>query len=562
MADDAWSTDDDDLLTLDTGTLSAASKQFSSGLSALKASMSNAVTVWNGQASELLNLPLSATIVEALTAEQIEGWGAKGNVRMLLGVLNTQLPDTAPAESAARLNGHRETALRVILGRGAKSLDALVLSLRLNLSERILRELDGVVQRPGDPAARGGALAAMQILADGGGPFGRTVSALIAEKRLNPIPGLSPVKVAARERGAAACVVRVDAVLATHEKERSELQANGQRLLDLAESVIQGPDGPAVRIRHVATVAGAFADLSHTYAARFTDTPGGTSLTADLRRQRRLTALFDSPELREAMARLEDLWLTVVQERCAFVCSQATIAAALTDRAHFKGLPSHVASTERLAFLAQAGADLTGVAESLQRDFDDCDRSSAGDGDQRFRAQALTTLAACLDDVRAAHDLVLQAIAAHEGALRTDDAMFRKRVVEIESLVQAIGGKVGSLLDVVGQARVGEPAFQGSVGQCRTDIATAIRAFATIGGPFSRMGGLRMVASVMEGLASAVESLQADPTGSWQERRQAVSGNLERVQSSGMIRQAEIDAVAALVTAVDRLATAMGGNGR
>ena len=40
------------------------------------------------QATELLHLPLSSTIVEGLTVEQIEGWGAKGNVRMLLGVLN------------------------------------------------------------------------------------------------------------------------------------------------------------------------------------------------------------------------------------------------------------------------------------------------------------------------------------------------------------------------------------------------------------------------------------------------------------------------------------------
>jgi hypothetical protein len=563
------SIDDDELLTLDTGMLSAATKQFSSGLSALKSSMSHAATVWNGQASELLNLPLSATIVEALTVEQIEGWGAKGNVRMLLGVLNTVMPETAPPDSTARLQGHRETALQVILGRGAKSLDALVVSLSLNRSERIVGELDDIVQRPGDPSARGGALAALQILADAGGPFGRMISALIAERRLNPIPGLSPVKIAARERGAAAAVIRVEAMLATHEKERAELLANCQRLSGLADTVIQGPDGPAVRIRHLPTVRAGFEDLSLTYGTRFDQAADGTNLTTDLQRQRRVTALFDSPELQEAMGRLEDLWLTVLQERCAFVGTEATVAVALADRAHFKGLPMHIAATERLALLAQAGADLTGVSAALQREIEDIDRTTSGLPDDSQVGQRLqtnrTAIAACLEDIRTTSDTVLQAIAAHEAAVRTDEAMFRKRVVEIDGLVQSVNGTVASLLDFLssphGQGNTSNPAFQARLSQSRTDLVAAIRAFAVIGGAFSRMGGLRMLATVMEGIAAIVEGLDVArpcPSG---EGRTAVTAGLARVEGSGMVRQPEIDAVKALLTPVARLDDTLGAAG-
>jgi hypothetical protein len=545
---------DDELLDLDTGSLSAATKQFSSGLSAVKSSMTNAATVWNGQASELLNLPLSATIVEALTVEQIEGWGTKGNVRMLLGVLNTTMPETnPPSEASARLKGHRDTALRVILGRGAKSLDAMILSLTLSQSERIVMELDDIVQQAGDPTARGGALAALQMLADMAGTFGRKISPLLQEKRLNRIPSLSPVKIAARERGAAASVIRVEAFMATHEKHRAEFLANCQRLTGLAENVIQGPDGPAVRIRHVPTVATGFEDLRTTYGTRSGQAADGTDLTADLQRMRRVSVLFDSPEFREAMGRMEDLWLTVLQERCALVATEASVAVALADRVHFKGLPAFVAAKERLALLAQAGAEVTGMTEELHREIGEIDRMVVGLPDdvllqQRLRSNR-TAIISCLNDLHGASETVVQAIESLEGAIRTDEAMFRKRSVEIEGLAQAVTAATVSLMDGLDLA---SPAFQERFASSRAELANTIRSFAVIGGSLSRMGGLRMLGSVLEGIAAVIAGLDVTQPGQAVEARTAVTAALARVQNSGMVRQGEIDATMQLLGAVDR----------
>ncbi len=549
---------DDELLDLDTGMLSAATQQFSSGLNAFKSSMANAGTVWNGQASELLNLPLSATIVEALTVDQIEGWGAKGNVRMLLGVLNTVIPETnPPSDASARLKGHRDTALRVILGRGAKSLDALVLSLSLNLSERIVEELDDMVQQAGDPTARGGALAAMQMLAETGGSFGRNIAAMLTEKRLHKIPSLSDVKSVARERGAAASVIRVEAVLATHEKDRADLQTNCQRLIGLADSVVNGPDGPAIRIRHIPTVSAGFEDLRQTYSTRMGRAADGTSLTADLLRLQRVTALFDSPELSEVMGLLEDLWLTVLQDHCAFVVTESGVAVALSDRANFKGLPVHVAATERLALLAQAGAELSGMTEALNQEIEEIDRTMVGLATdspiwQRKRTNR-TAITAHLEDVWMAADAVLQAIEAYEGAIRTEEAMFRKRVGEIETFAQGVTGTVESLLTIMPSPGWPDPSIQASLDSNQAELVTAIRSFAVVGGTYSRLGGLRMVAAAIEGIAALVEGLDFAQPGRSGAHRSAVTAALGRAQSSGMVRQREVEAVMLLLAAVDPL---------
>jgi hypothetical protein len=529
LADIDLSTDDEALLDLDTGSLSAANQQFSSGLSALKASMTNAATVWNGQMSELLNLPLSPTIVEALTVEQIEGWGAKGNVRMLLGVLNTPVPASVSDEAAFSLQGHRETALRVILGRGAKSLDALVLSLTVTQSERIVRELDGLVQAIGDVTARGGALAALQMIADAGGPFGRTIAALISDARLAGVPNVTALRAAAKEKAAASAVIRVEAVLATHEKGLAEYQAHCKRLQDLADTVINGPDGPVVRVRHIPTVAAGFEDLRVSFGQPASQSADSGDLTEDLLRLRRVTAALESPELDAVMGRLEDLWLTVLQERCAFAATEAAVAIAFADRANFKGLPVIVASKERLAMLAQAGAELAGMSENLRRELDDIDRQVAGlPGDSPVRARLVISrkaIAACDSDLQQSAEAVLQAIGAHESAIRTDEAMFRKRVIEIETLAQSVPG-----LATTG----------------RTEAASAIRDFAVLGGAYSRMGGLRMLANVLEGIAALVDKQEGAD-------RSAVVASLLRIENAGLVRQPEIDAVKNLLATVDWL---------
>lgn len=553
---------DDELLDLDTGMLTAATKQFSTGLNAFKSHLTNAGTVWNGQASELLNLPLSPTIVEALTVEQIEGWGAKGNVRMLIGVLNTAMPETIPpSDASARLKGHRDTALRVILGRGAKSLDALVVSLELNRSQRIILQLDDMVQTEGEVTARGGALAALRILADPGSAFGRTLVPMLADKRLHATPGFAAVDAAARERGAAAAVIRVEALLATHEKERAELRTNCQMLVGLADTVIQGPDGPAVRIRHLPTLSAGFEDLRRTYSARLSQATDGANLAADLWRMQRVAAIGDSPELREAMDRLEDLWLNVLQERCAFIDTEAAVAVALADRANFRGLPVYVAATERIAMLAQAGMELTDMNQSLHQEIDAIDRALNGLPDEsplrQRKRNNRTAIVTFKENLQGAADNLVQAIENLEAGVRTDEAMFRKRVVEIEGFTRGVTGAVDSLLDIMGNPGwpnpERSPSLQASLNAGHAELVTAIRSFAMLGGPFSKLGGLRLLAAVIEGIAVLVEGVDFSRPGQRSEPRAAVDAALVRAQNSGLVRQPEVDAAMLLLVAVDRL---------
>jgi hypothetical protein len=226
----------------------------------------------------------------------------------------------------------------------------------------------------------------------------------------------------------------------------------------------------------------------------------------------------------------------------------------------------HVASTERMAFLGQAGAHLTEVSEALHRELDELDRTMIGlpvDAPLRQRVQMnQVAIAACQEDLRAASAMVLQAIESHEAAVRTDEAMFRKRVVEIETLVQDITGTVTSLLDFLGgpecQGSTRHPSFQIRLAQDIVDIVTMIRSFAVIGGAYSRMAGLRMVATVMEGVAAIVESLDVAQPGQTAESRSAVTAAIARVQNSGMVRQQELDAAKVLLAAVDRLDYTLG----
>jgi hypothetical protein len=103
--------------------------------------------------------------------------------------------------------------------------------------------------------------------------------------------------------------------------------------------------------------------------------------------------------------------------------------------------------------------------------------------------------------------------------------MFRKRVIEIETLTQSLAGL----------ATTGKSA-----------AAAAIADFAVLGGPYSRMGGLRMMSNVMEGIACLVGKQEGID-------RSAVVASLLRIENAGLVRQPEIDAVKNLLATVDWL---------